>query len=135
MQNNNIIQDFLLFYSNHCKLSLIVLNYIKKNKLPIKLILVDDKLDKIPKFIKTVPTLIIHYKNNQYQTLKANIAFDYIKKLNESNNNQKQDNLIPFMEYEMCGTSNLYSFCGNLTGNNDMIFSPTMIPSQNYSKY
>ena len=144
MQSSISIKEYLLFYSNHCKLSLIVIKFIKENKLPIRLILVDDKLDKIPKIIKTVPSLIIHYNNNQYQILKAMEAFDYIKRINidlknannsKNLNNQSSDDLIPYIECEMCDTSNLYSFCGNLTGNDDMIFSPTLIPSQNYSKF
>ena len=84
----------IIFYSLQCEYCLKLLSFIDKYDIKNQFKLINiDKLDKIPKTIDIVPTII---DSNLNQPLKGKDAFDYINNLKYFNNSTNNyENPLP----------------------------------------
>jgi thiol-disulfide isomerase/thioredoxin len=74
----------VLFYSLNCEYCLKLLSFLDNNNIKNEFKLINiDKIDKIPKNIDIVPTII---DSNLIQPLKGKFAFEYINNLKYFNN-------------------------------------------------
>ena len=83
--------ELLLVYSNKCKNSHIIKNYEIFNKIDKLNIDNKDELKHLPKYIKTVPTLIIK-KNEKINILKDTELLQWMKINSDSNNSTYNNN-------------------------------------------
>lgn len=118
----------MLFYSRECPMCKNLFLLLKSENMltRFKLICVDNILDKIPKTITKVPTLIL---SNINQPLVAEQIFLWIKASKEIKSEKKIENIYdPYIDHNNSYThvtkdndkTNLYE----LDGKNDFIFTP-----------
>lgn len=90
----------LLFISYNCPTCQNLLNLLKNEKLinAFNIFCVDGKIDKVPKYIEKVPTMIVENVN---KPLVANEIFDWINKLKSAKTNTMPNtNLLGYSDIE-----------------------------------
>lgn len=116
----------ILFYSKKCPHCQEILKLLQNIKLNIKLISIEE-LQKIPNFLKVVPTLL---KDQNSQPITGTSVFEWFKSFERNSvSNAPQTNQVsqsqksvssepngsiePFFNNEMAGFSDNYSYLGN----------------------
>lgn len=82
-QNRNNDQKNIIFYSRHCQHSKKIMEYLKKAKVDSKFfkICVDIRGIRIPRYVNSVPTLIVHDKSGNKKLLVDRAAFEWVNML------------------------------------------------------